>query len=139
MVGLTACETDKSGIGVTLSPGGEVEILVKTCRENATVKEIRLEDYRDGDDKAVVWRIVSREGSALRAFTLGESPAGFETIQPLDEPSLLSTRVVAVVVTSEVKHQGVTFDPGKLRQGVVAMAASHELTTAEFAERSVCN
>lgn len=137
-VSSSGCESDKSGIGVTAGRESPLAILVKTCSASAVVYEVRLEEYGSDSKGRVVWDIVSSKGSGARTFEAGVTPDDFDERTPLDA-SQLSRDLTAVVRTSEVDHDGVSFDLGKVSGGTVLLANGKTASPDEFAKFNVCD
>ena len=133
-----ACDSAKSGTGVSLSEDGRIVVHVKPCDASELVYEVRLEDYSASTVGIAVWDIVSNAGSDLREFIIGSTPPGFNETTPLTTTTASMTDVTAVVRRSGDNHDGVSFDPKQLSPDKI-LVDHRSLLPSEFASRDVCN
>jgi hypothetical protein len=145
-----SCDTFPSdaGVGVTLGPGGVVQVRYQPCAagdaRKVTLFLVRGQIWADPDGKSgdpadvILWSIsrVAREPSATN-ITIGEAPTGYRTVVPLSR--VLPRSAPLGVQVEAVVNAGVTFTISELRPGEVLNGHQQRLSLAEFEEQACPN
>jgi hypothetical protein len=77
--GSVACHDDPANVGMSLGPGGSLEVFGSLCGEDERITGLRLWDGESGD---VLWDIGSESGTRVQSFTAGSLPEDFEETVP---------------------------------------------------------
>ena len=140
---VTGCDTFPSiyRIAVSQTDDGAIQIRYVACGSQQ-VHAVRLtQAHEDPADAVVLWEIRSAEGSAVRTFTVGEAPAGFEEqvefpARRVDENEVL----LATVETGEQTGSGISFKLSDLERGKVfartGQGRSENVDTQTFEQRA---
>jgi hypothetical protein len=141
VTGLSGCSPANQGAVTLDEASGRPALVVALC-ENERISAVTLsgsDEYGDPTDQR--WKIEADEPRPLTRFVVGEVPAGFTVVDPLDEGELRGEMVLeARIDESMALDHGGSFEFDELRSGVLTDGGStstqHELDQAAEANCS---
>lgn len=128
-----ACESDITRVGVGVDANGTPLAFYKACKAATKIRGVRLVSFEQG--KQVVWEIVSRDGSSVRAFVAGQSPTEFAEVTAYHGTDL--SNQMQFQVDADDMHEWQSFDIARLSPGKI-LVDGKLMSPEEFDSRNVC-
>ena len=129
----SACETNKTAVGMTRDGHDGLVAVIKPCHADAAIFGLSVKSFAS---QSIVWQITSETGSHQRSFTLGSVPSGFKEIVPYSLQSLKGELQVDFH-TSELPHDTANVDISQVQKGTIVVNGK-QFSMDAFNARNTC-
>jgi hypothetical protein len=141
VLGAASCDPFPAdqAIGVTITSSGQVQVAYVSCgTESVRDVEVVIPNGIAGDSNDVVlWRIHRESGPAGGGpFTVGTTPAGFDTTVPWSSPLPVDATLAAVITSDRASGVGDFFVTKDLKRGTYRVNEGSYLPYSELSSRA---